>query len=77
MITYNVDQACWCSFVLSTFGVKQDTLAGLLCPGSVVVTLMLLSLDIRIESVSRKRLLAQPEEVLDETELPRRVRVGV
>lgn len=59
------------SLVLSALAVEHDTLAGFLGPSGIAVgNLRLLGLDVVVESLGGDRLLAEPEEVLHEAELP-------
>lgn len=66
---YQKNDTRWGGLVFGTLRIEQDTLTGLLSPGSVVVSnLSLLVLDVGINTFLRKRLLAEPEEMLDESE---------
>ena len=59
------------SLVFCALGVEHDTLASFLSPSSVMVAFMLLILDIAIEGLLSKGLLAEPEEMLVLTEQAR------
>jgi hypothetical protein len=65
-----VDQASGVSLVLGTFAVEKKTLAGLTGPRSIVCNTSLLRADVASQGIGGQRLLAEPEEVLGEVELP-------
>lgn len=69
ILPYQKDHAGWSGLVLSTLGVEEDTLASFLGPSCVMVgNVGLFILDICVDCLLGKRLLAEPEEKFDESE---------
>jgi hypothetical protein len=67
--TYQRDDSAWVSLILGTFGVEQNTFAGLTCPGSILCNTGLLGARVGGQGICGQRLIVEPEEVLREVEL--------